>query len=909
MTMDTEFDAQADGLIWLAAEDEAGRAEREAGWWWAWGNTPGEKAPRAFVWRFTLAQPWTDARLSVAAQKGLPGVWLDGVLLHASTDPMAGRELQDMALGDLPAGEHRLAVAVRTFHPFIAEPRQGGVGALLRATGAQGDAVFLAPQPADWWTCQGAEEGWHAADAVLPVPAWAPAQAPAEAIDWHPAPAQPARLMRREFTLPGPVQQARLHITALGGYEALLNGQRVGDALLTPENSDFRVRLLVQSHDVTAMLHAGPNALGVMVGDGFYASEAIGRGRYPFGSAPRRLWARLEVLLADGSTQVWGTDTAWRSATAPVRFAEIYHGESHDARLEQAGWASPGFDDRDWLPVWAAPVPPCALHVQTSEPIRETMSLAPRQITQLPNGEHVLDFGQNFAGWCRIRVRGEAGQTVTLRFAEILGDDGQIDMRNLRAARCTDRYTLRGDTAGETWAPRFTYHGFRYVQVSGWPGELKAGDIDGVVVHSDLAVTGEFESSHPVLQGLWHNTFWSQRSNFVGVPTDCPQRDERLGWTGDAQVFWPTAACNMDVRGFTRRFLGDLRASQRADGAYADTNPPALPAYGAHGWSDAGVVLPHTLWRHYADTTVLDEHWASMERWMHWIAEVNPDGLWQQRRELDFGDWLSLDAKTLMDETTPKLLTATACWARMLGMMAELAQVSGRTERAAHFTAWQQRVRAAFNARFVQADGQVGNHSHTGYILALAFDLLPDDLRAAAASHLAAAIRARGTLLTTGFLGTPYSLDVLAAHGHADLAVELLLRTEFPSWGYMVVRGATTIWERWNGDTGDVAMNSFNHYALGAVTGFLYRRVAGVEAASPGFAAVLCRPLMDARLGSGRAVQHTAHGPVVATWGVTADGVCWHEWQLPEGLPATVCLPGQPPVQRVGGTHRFERGA
>jgi len=905
--------------LWLAAEDAAARTERDAGWHWAWGpaeaggDGDGDPHGRPFLWCFTLAQPLASARLTLAAQKGLPGVWLDGRLLHAAQDLMSGRELQDLDLGPLAAGTHTLAVAVRTFHPFIAEPRQGGVGALLRGLGADGQRLLLAPQPGDWLTRPQAPVGWPAGAPAAAVPAgsadaaagWQPAVAPADAIDWHPAPAQPARLLRRSFTLPAAPLQATLSITALGGYEAELNGQRVGDALLTPENSDFRVRLLLQRHDVTAQLRAGANALGVMVGDGFYASEAIGRGRYPFGSAPRRLWAQLDVVLADGRMQRISTDLHWRTATAPVQFAEIYHGESHDARLEQPGWSAPGFDDSGWQAVWAAPTPPCTLQLQESPPIRATLALAPRSVTRLPNGDQVLDFGQNFAGWCRLQVRGEAGRTVVLRFAEVLGADGQVDMRNLRAARCTDRYTLRGDAAGERWEPRFTYHGFRYVQVAGWPGDVMPGDITGVVVHSDLAITGQLHSSQPIVQGLWHNTLWSQRSNFVGLPTDCPQRDERLGWTGDAQVFWPTAAFNMDVRGFTRRFLADLRASQRADGAYADTNPPALPAYGAHGWSDAGVVLPHTVWQHYGETALIDEHWASMERWMAWIAEPNPDGLWRARREVDFGDWLSLDAVNVMDATTPKLLTATACWGRMLGLMAEMATATGRPERAAHFSAWRQRVVQAFQQAFVQPDGQVGNGSHTGYILALAFGLLPPALTQAAADHLAAAIRARGTLLTTGFLGTPFSLDVLADHGHPGLAVDLLLRTDFPSWGYMVEHGATTIWERWNGDTGDLAMNSFNHYALGAVTGFLYRRVAGLAAATPGFGLLRCRPLLDARLGSGQAWHDTPQGRVASAWGVDGQGVAWFELGLPAGLPAELSLPDGA-VQRVqGGTHRL----
>lgn len=890
------------GATWLAAETPSERTERQAGWHWAWGPAPTDEAPRQFRWDFHLEQPLSAARLLVAAQKGLSTVWVDGRLLHQSDDVMGGRELRELGLGNLDAGPHRVAVQVRLFHPFIKKPLEGGLAARLSGLLPGGQVQFVAPTAVQWQTRQAAPEGWQTA---IDSDGWEAARTPDHDLGWRPTVPQGSRLLRRRFDLPNVPLAATLTVTALGGYEARINGQRVGNACLAPENSDFRKRLLVQQHDVTALLHAGPNVLGALVADGFYASEAIGRGRYPFGEAPRRLWARLEVTQTSGEQLVITTDGLWRTAAGPVTFAEIYHGETHDARLEPDGWCTPGFDDSAWEGVWEAPVPPCALHLQESPPIRAVMRRAAERITRLPNGDHVIDFGQNFAGWCRIRLRGEAGRTVVLRHAELLHADGSVDMRNLRAARCTDRYTLKGEGL-ETWEPRFTYHGFRYVQVSGWPGDLGVGDIEGIVAHSDLPVTGHFQSTQPILQGLWHNTLWSQRSNFFGLPTDCPQRDERLGWTGDAQIFWPTAAYNMDVRAFTRRFLADLRASQRADGAYADTNPPALPAYGAHGWSDAGVVLPHTLWRHYGDIATLDEHWSSLERWMAWIAEVNPDGLWAHRREVDFGDWLSLDAVRVSDETTPKLLSATACWARMLGMMVDLANVSGRTERAAHFAAWRHKVAAAFQARFVQPDGRVGNGSHSSYIMALAFGLVPPSLKQAAADKLAANIRERGTLLTTGFLGTPFSLDVLADHGHADLAVELLLRTEYPSWGYMVVKGATTIWERWNGDVGDVAMNSYNHYALGAVTAFLYRRVAGIDCSMPGFGAVRCRPLMDARLGSGTAWHDTVSGRVTTGWGLDEQGHCWFELTLPANLCADMELADHPPTRvGPGGTHRF----
>lgn len=893
-------------IPWIAAEDADEAAERGAGWHWASGSAEPEPVARAFVWNFYLLHAVNDAGILLAVQRRASRIWLDGTLLYESHHPMAMRTAHELALGPLEAGSHRLAVEVHSALPLPIDVKAAAVAALLSGRRTDGGMLYLAPLARDWMTAQALPEPWHERGAVLP--GFVPAVAPVTDVDWRPSPARPAHLMRRSFVVHSPARSATLEITALGAYEAELNGQRVGDALLTPEPSDVRYRLLYQTYDVRSQLLVGENVLGVIVGDGHYASELHGRGRYPFGESPRRLLARLEIVYEGGAVEHITTDADWRRTKAPIVRSEIYHGETYDARLEASGWSAPGFDDAGWEPVALAPAPPCALHLQESPPIRAMASLAPRTITALANGEHVVDFGQNFAGWCRIRVRGNAGDRLTLRFAEVLGEDGQVDMRNLRTARCTDHYILRGDPEGETWQPRFTYHGFRYVQVAGWPGVPTADSFTGVVVHNDLPVTGSLASSNPIVDGLWRNTLWSQRSNFVGVPTDCPQRDERMGWTGDAQIFWPTAAFNMDVRGFTRRFLADMRASQQPAGAYMDTNPPGFPTAGGPGWSDAGVVLPYAVWRHYGGTAHIDEHWASMERWMAWIADANEDGIWRHRRLFDYGDWLSLDAKSLLDETTPKLLTATACWARMLGMMAELAEATDRQQAASHYRRWHDRVRQAFAAEFIRPDGEIGVDSHTGYILPLAFGIVPQDLRQAAADKLAANIRRRGTLLTTGFLGTPFSLDTLADHGHAELAVELLLRTEFPSWGYMIAKGATTIWERWNSDVGDVAMNSFNHYALGAVTGFLYRRVAGIAALTPGFRVIDVRPLLDPRLGSGQAALMTDHGEIATAWQVDGSGNASFTLTVPPGCQARVTLPGEPALMVEAGQHRFAFG-
>ena len=460
-----------------------------------------------------------------------------------------------------------------------------------------------------------------------------------------------------------------------------------------------------------------------------------------------------------------------------------------------------------------------------------------------------MDFGQNFAGWCRLHVKGAAGTEVELRFAEILKASGEVDQSNLRAARASDLYTLKGDPAGETFEPRFTYHGFRYVEVHGYPGAITADALDGIVIHSDLTATGRLVVGNPLIEQIWRNTVWSQRSNFTGIPTDCPQRDERMGWLGDAQVFWDAAAFNMDVQAFTRRFMGEVRASQRADGAFTDVSPLPVPLVaGSPGWADAGVILPWTAWQRYGGTAVIEENWEAMERYLAQILEANPDHVWRHKRGMDYGDWLSLDGKEPGDPTTPKDLIGTAFWSYTSRLMMQMAEATGRTEDAAKYRALHAAIVTAFNTAYVKPDGQVGNDSQTSYVLPLRFNLLPESLRAEAGDRLADNIRRRGTLLSTGFLGTPFSLDVLTDTGHADLAYSLLLRTEYPSWGYMIRKGATTMWERWNGDVGDVSMNSYNHYAFGAVCGFLFRRVAGISPAAPGFKRILIKPALDPRV-------------------------------------------------------------
>ncbi|HEX3919033.1 MAG TPA: family 78 glycoside hydrolase catalytic domain [Caulobacteraceae bacterium] len=851
---------------WLAVETDEDRADRVAGLRSIWSDdTPGA-APRRFRRRFHLAQPATGATLFAGARDRLTSIFVDAAPLDLPTaNPHAfGREgILKFELGALAAGEHVIAAEVTgAQNPRDPRPWRGAFAAMLRLTLADGSHERIVAGP-EWLTCLSAGDNWAAPNDD--DSGWGPATPAVGSIAqaWPPT---PAMLLRSEFEVGVKLERARLYATALGAYEAFLNGARVGDALLAPESTDFRRRVLYQVYDVTELVRTGRNVLGAHVGDGWYASVVAPGGRYAFGPAPRRFLAQLELTFTDGSREIIATGPGWEAAPSPVVKSEIYNGETWDARLETPGWSTPGFDTTGWSMPQAADPPPGQLVAHVAQPIRVTETLRAKSVSEPAPGASVFDFGQNFAGLCRLRVRGRRGDTLRLRFAEILGADGQVDQANLRAAKATDIYILKGDPAGETFQPAFTYHGFRYVQVEGCRPTLD--DLDGLVISSDLPITGALRIGHAGIEQLWRNTLWSQRSNFTGIPTDCPQRDERLGWLGDACVFWDAAAYNMDVYAFTQRFAGDMRDAQGASGGFSDFAPAARRASDqpAPGWADAGVVLPWTVWRRYGSTAIIDAHWDAMARYLRYIEDANPERLWANKRGLDFGDWLSLDGKQPGDPTTPKDLIGTAWWAHTTALAAEMAVASGRDADAAWLAGLRGDIVQAFQRTYVGADGAVGNGSQTGYILALKFGLVPQSLRAAAARRLTDEIEGRGGVLSTGFLGTPFSLDVLADIGRQDLVYDLLLRTEFPSWGYMIAKGATTIWERWNGDTGDVAMNSFNHYALGGACGFLFRRIAGIDAAAPGFREIRVAPVLDPRVRTAGADYDSVLGRISTDW-------------------------------------------
>jgi len=711
----------------------------------------------------------------------------------------------------------------------------------------------------------------------------------------------PAPMLRTAFRLNGEISRARAYVTSRGLYEFHLNGRRVGDEVLTPGWTSYNNRLQYQTYDVTTLLKNGENAIGALLGNGWYRGEIGFSKQRNFYGNKLALLMQIDVTYSDGREQTIVTDQNWKSATGPILMSEIYHGETYDARLEQRGWTMPGFDQSQWSAVKTADYPKTNLIAPAGPPIHKIDEIKPVKILKTPAGDTVVDMGQNMVGWVRLDVQGPAGTSVTLRHAEVLDKEGNFYTENLRNAKQTVQYTLKGG-GSETFEPHFTFQGFRYVAIDGYPGTLTLDSLTGVVIHSDMAKSGEFESSLPLINQLQHNIIWGQKGNFVDVPTDCPQRDERLGWTGDAQVFARTAAFNYDVAGFFTKWLKDLAADQLENGSVPFVIPdvlsrPGRPSAGSAAWADSAVIIPWTMYLVYGDKRFLEEQYESMAKWVEYMRQrAGDDYLWTG--DFHFGDWLAF-ATTRSDypgATTGKDYIATAFFAHSTDLLARVARVLGRTEDAARYEQLLSKIKEAYRREFVTENGRVAEDTQTAYALALEFDLLPENLRQVAARRLAADLRDRKHL-TTGFVGTPYLCHVLTRYGYLDEAYLLLKREQYPSWLYPVKQGATTIWERWDGQKPDGSfqdkgMNSFNHYAYGAIGDWMYRVMAGIELdpAVPGYKHILVQPQPGGGFTSVKATHETMYGKVSSAWRLK-DGNFELAVQIPANTQATVRLP------------------
>jgi alpha-L-rhamnosidase len=817
---------------------------------------------------------------------------------------------------------------------------------------ASGTSWKSSVEPTSGWQLKSFDDaGWKS------TVEWKPAQGTRDGPLGHPWIPDSVKSLRHSFNVTKDVKSARLYATALGAYELILGRNRVGDQVLAPGWTDYRERVVYQTYDVTDLITQGENSISALLAPGWYATP-LEWFQQPnnYGDTPPALLAQLRIEHTDGSVEWVVTDASWTPDISHILHSELYDGESMDFTKDPLARHPDNLLHEKVTVIHPAPV---KIIAQDFPPIRMERVLEAKTVTEPKPGVFVYDFGQNFSGGVRLLLQNLAGTKVQLRFAEMLNPDGTIYTDNLRTAKATDFFTLRsGPNVIYVLEPQFTFHGFRYAELTGLPAPpalnghwVPAYDfkstVTGLVLHTDAPFTIEFKSGSALINQLWSNIQWGQRSNFVGVPTDCPQRDERLGWMGDAQVFWRAASYNMDLAAFSRKFAADMRGTQFGTPYYGIYSPGTVSPNAGHapGWSDAGVIIPWTSWLQTGDKSIIEDNWAAMEKYLDAIAAANPDKLWRNDYGIPFGDWLSPEGRTDI------VLIATAYWAHDVTLMREMAHATGRTQAEEKYGQLFEKIRAAFEKQFVHEDGFVagadnsaspfgainnpnakshGGDTQTGYVLALHMNLLPDKLRAAAAKKLVDKIHANHDLLATGFLGTPYLLEELTKAGYPDLAYTLLLNTEYPSWGYMVKHGATTMWERWNGDQmmTDPGMNSFNHYAYGAVADWIYRYAAGIDATplDAGFHTIILHPVFDRRLGSLDLRYQSFYGEIHSSWSVDGDKAHWtvtippntkgwlslteaeaaNYMQNGKPLVTPVILRGKTGIELEAGTYSFE---
>lgn len=709
----------------------------------------------------------------------------------------------------------------------------------------------------------------------------------------------PVQYYRNEFSCPKKVESARVYVTSLGLYQLFLNGEKVGDQLFTPGFTSYKKRIQYQTYDVTAMLQK-ENAIGAMVGDGWYRGYLGWEGGKAYYGDQLALLAQLHITYSDGTSETITTDKNWKTSYGAILESDIYNGEKYDARKEMDGWANAGFDASSWEDVKILNHSKDILVASNGLPVRAIEEITPVEILTTPEGELVLDLGQNMVGFVRMKVKGKKGDQVKLQFAEILDKNGNFYTKNLRTAEATDIYTLKG-TGEEVYEPYFTFHGFRYVKVEGYPGEVTRDKITGIVVHSDMKPTGSFSCSNPLINQLQSNIQWGQRDNFLDIPTDCPQRDERVGWTGDTQVFSKTAAFNYGVAPFYKKWLEDLALDQLPDGEVPNIIPDMWNNKygGCTGWADAAVIVPWNVYLAYGDTRILEQQYASMKSWVNYMKKhAGDDFLWNEKRH-QWGDWLSFRSDQNQSgypgAYTETDLIATAYFSYSTELLAKIARVLGKTGDAKEFETLVKNVKAAFQNEFITANGRLVSHTQTAYAMALSFDLIPEDLRENAAKNFAGQVE-KFKHLTTGFLGTPLLCGALSSIGRDDLAFMLLNRKEFPGWLYPVTMGATTIWERWDAQKPDgtiiEGMNSFNHYAYGAIGEWLYSHVAGlnIDIESPGYKHILFHPHPGGGLTNAKVDFESMYGAVRSAWEIK-EGKFIYEVIIPANTTGTVTLP------------------
>ena len=710
---------------------------------------------------------------------------------------------------------------------------------------------------------------------------------------------RPSPMFRRQFSINKKISSATAYITSHGLYEAHINGKRVGDAYFTPGWTAYKTRLQYQVYDITDMLTKGNNAIGVTLGSGWYRGLIGFTNNMNVYGKDIALLLQIELKYSDGTSETIISDDSWKSATGAIRYAEIYNGETIDAGLDKKGWTLPGYDDAGWNPVKTADFPMNTLLATYNEPVRKKETFKPVRIFTTPKGEQVIDFGQNLVGWVKIKVKGKAGDKIVVSHAEVMDKTGNFYTTNLRAAKSQDTYILKGGEE-EVFEPHFTWHGFQFIRLEGYPGELKPENFTAVALYSDMQTTGTFSSSNALVNQLQHNIQWGQKGNFIDVPTDCPQRDERLGWTGDAQVFSRTAAFNMNVNDFFSKWLKDVAADQLPNGSVPHVIPNVLGAgaSGSAGWTDVANIIPWNMYLAYGDKRILESQYQSMKAWVGYMQSVSKNDLWNSGSH--FGDWLFYrpdDDNSGRAAVTDKNLIAQCFYANSTQLVINVARVLGKEDEAATYEALLKKIKAAFVNEYITPNGRLVSGTQTAYVLSLNFDMMPEAIRKQAAERLVANIKDYGNHLTTGFLGTPYLCHVLTRYGYSDMAYTLLLQEKYPSWLYPVKMGATTIWERWDGIKPDgsfqvPSMNSYNHYSYGAIGDWMYRVMVGLDTYEdgPGYKHIKIQPHIGGGFTNASASLDTYYGRLSNSWKLE-NGNLQMDVEIPANTLATVYIP------------------
>ncbi len=749
------------------------------------------------------------------------------------------------------------------------------------------------------WDNQGTASEWSASNsfqtALLSVSDW---QAKWIVPGFVEASNRPSPIFRKQFAATKKLVSAIANITAHGMYEAQINGQRVGDAYLTPGWTSYSTRLQYQTYDVTNLIKTGANAIGVSLGSGWYRGIIGFSNNKDFYGKDIALLFQLNITYSDGSKEIVISDDSWKANTGSIEYSEIYNGETVDARKEKAGWATANFNDESWLPAKLANFDKANLIATQNELVKKHEVFKPVKIFTTPKGEKVIDFGQNLVGWVVMKAKGNEGDKITLSHAEVLDKQGNFYTENLRAAKAQNTYVLSG-VGLETFEPHFTWQGFRYLRIEGYPGEITADNFSAVALYSDMKPTGEFTSSNTLVNQLQHNIQWGQKGNFLDVPTDCPQRDERLGWTGDAQVFSRTATFNMNVHSFFAKWLKDLAADQK-DGKVPFVVPNVIgaDALNSTGWADVATIIPWNLYIAYGDKKILTDQYASMKAYVESINKVAKDDLWNTG--FHFGDWLFYrpeDDNDGKSAVTDKYLIAQCFYAHSTQLLINAATVLNKKEDMALYTAQLSRIKAAFMKEYVSPNGRLISGTQTAYTLALNFDLLPENLRQQAAKRLVDNIESYGNHLTTGFLGTPYLCHVLTRFGFTNVSYKLLLQEKYPSWLYPVKMGATTIWERWDGQKPDssfqsVGMNSFNHYSYGAIGDWMYRQMVGLDTYEDGagYKHSKVQPHIGGGFTNASASLDTYYGKLSSGWKLQGEDI-YLDVIIPANTTSSVFIP------------------